>query len=248
MVAAVTKRDWPASDASCRRIVRTAGQTRPLQHRSARHSSRPRPLVGVPALQGDVREHLAALEVREHAVTVRRAAEPDAVDGLVIPGGESTTMSHQGPSSTHLSHWQRGWRLASPTGRARDDLRSRAPSSTPDPMPSTWTHLISRCAATLSDARPNPSRPIWTSRDHRRSRCRPDAGRVHPGTVVESVPPHAGACGSGRARSGPIVAVRQRRYRPLFHPEAPGTAGYTRTLQTWFGRCPAATCVGNIDT
>jgi pyridoxal 5'-phosphate synthase pdxT subunit len=51
--------------------------------------------VGVLALQGDTREHLAALrEAGADAVTVRRPSELDAVDGLVIPGGESTTMSH----------------------------------------------------------------------------------------------------------------------------------------------------------
>ena len=49
--------------------------------------------IGVLALQGDVREHAAALEaVGAKAVTVRRASELDAVDGLVIPGGESTAM------------------------------------------------------------------------------------------------------------------------------------------------------------
>jgi len=49
--------------------------------------------VGVLALQGDVREHLAALERSgAEAVPVRRPAELDAVDGLVIPGGESTTI------------------------------------------------------------------------------------------------------------------------------------------------------------
>ncbi|BBX07392.1 pyridoxal 5'-phosphate synthase glutaminase subunit PdxT [Mycolicibacterium aichiense] len=51
--------------------------------------------VGVLALQGDTREHLAALrEAGAEASTVRRASELDAVDALVIPGGESTTMSH----------------------------------------------------------------------------------------------------------------------------------------------------------
>ncbi|MBY6366282.1 pyridoxal 5'-phosphate synthase glutaminase subunit PdxT [Rhodococcoides corynebacterioides] len=51
------------------------------------------PVVGVLALQGDVREHLAALEAAGvRAVGVRRPAELAAVDGLVIPGGESTTM------------------------------------------------------------------------------------------------------------------------------------------------------------
>jgi 5'-phosphate synthase pdxT subunit len=49
--------------------------------------------IGVLALQGDVREHAAALgAVGARAVAVRRESELDAVDGLVIPGGESTTM------------------------------------------------------------------------------------------------------------------------------------------------------------
>jgi 5'-phosphate synthase pdxT subunit len=50
--------------------------------------------VGVLALQGDVREHLAALtSAGARAVPVRRPAELDTVDALVLPGGESTTMS-----------------------------------------------------------------------------------------------------------------------------------------------------------
>ncbi|MFY9921541.1 MAG: pyridoxal 5'-phosphate synthase glutaminase subunit PdxT [Mycobacterium sp.] len=53
------------------------------------------PHVGVLALQGDTREHLAALrEAGAEANTVRRRGELDAVDALVIPGGESTTMTH----------------------------------------------------------------------------------------------------------------------------------------------------------
>ena len=49
--------------------------------------------VGVLALQGDVREHLSALEAAGVTpVAVRRPGELDKVDGLVIPGGESTTM------------------------------------------------------------------------------------------------------------------------------------------------------------
>lgn len=51
--------------------------------------------VGVLALQGDTREHLAALdEAGARVSTVRRHSELDAVDALVIPGGESTAMSH----------------------------------------------------------------------------------------------------------------------------------------------------------
>jgi 5'-phosphate synthase pdxT subunit len=51
------------------------------------------PRVGVFALQGDVREHLRVLTSLGAAATgVRRVAELDACDALVIPGGESTTM------------------------------------------------------------------------------------------------------------------------------------------------------------
>lgn len=51
------------------------------------------PLVGILALQGDVREHVRALEeCGAAAVPVRRPGELSAVDGLIIPGGESTTM------------------------------------------------------------------------------------------------------------------------------------------------------------
>ena len=52
-----------------------------------------RPVIGVLALQGDVREHVAALWAQGAApVTVRRPEELASVDGLVLPGGESTTI------------------------------------------------------------------------------------------------------------------------------------------------------------
>jgi pyridoxal 5'-phosphate synthase pdxT subunit len=51
------------------------------------------PVIGVLALQGDVREHVRALEAAgATAQPVRRLPEIEAVDGLVIPGGESTTL------------------------------------------------------------------------------------------------------------------------------------------------------------
>jgi 5'-phosphate synthase pdxT subunit len=47
------------------------------------------------ALQGDVREHVATLEnVGAAPRVVRRAGDLDGLDGLIIPGGESTTISH----------------------------------------------------------------------------------------------------------------------------------------------------------
>ncbi len=49
--------------------------------------------VGVLALQGDFREHLAMLAgMGVEATAVRTAEELAGVDGLVIPGGESTTI------------------------------------------------------------------------------------------------------------------------------------------------------------
>jgi pyridoxal 5'-phosphate synthase pdxT subunit len=51
------------------------------------------PVVGVFALQGDVREHMRALEgVGARAVPVRRPSELESVEAMVLPGGESTTM------------------------------------------------------------------------------------------------------------------------------------------------------------
>jgi 5'-phosphate synthase pdxT subunit len=51
------------------------------------------PVIGVLALQGDVAEHRRAVTgTGASAIAVRRPAELDAVDGLIIPGGESTTM------------------------------------------------------------------------------------------------------------------------------------------------------------
>ncbi|HEU0287851.1 MAG TPA: pyridoxal 5'-phosphate synthase glutaminase subunit PdxT, partial [Nocardioidaceae bacterium] len=51
------------------------------------------PAIGVLALQGDVREHLRMLTgAGATALPVRRREELDRVDGIVLPGGESTTM------------------------------------------------------------------------------------------------------------------------------------------------------------
>lgn len=52
------------------------------------------PTIGVFALQGDVREHLRVLDrLGVEAISVRRTPELEACDGLIIPGGESTTMA-----------------------------------------------------------------------------------------------------------------------------------------------------------
>jgi 5'-phosphate synthase pdxT subunit len=51
------------------------------------------PLIGVLAIQGDFEAHAAALaRLGARALEVRRPADLDDLDGIVIPGGESTTM------------------------------------------------------------------------------------------------------------------------------------------------------------
>lgn len=51
------------------------------------------PIVGVLALQGDVREHRRIMEsLGAQTVAVRRPTELETIDALVIPGGESTTI------------------------------------------------------------------------------------------------------------------------------------------------------------
>ena len=50
--------------------------------------------IGVLALQGDFREHIAAVKSAGHAgLTVRRPEELAEIDALILPGGESTTIA-----------------------------------------------------------------------------------------------------------------------------------------------------------
>jgi pyridoxal 5'-phosphate synthase pdxT subunit len=73
------------------------------------------PLIGVLALQGDVAEHARAMRAAGARTSiVRTPAELEVVDGLVIPGGESTTI----------------WKLAEIFGLARP-LRTRIEEGMP---------------------------------------------------------------------------------------------------------------------
>ncbi len=56
--------------------------------------SRPRPRIGILAIQGDVEAHARALaRVGAQGVAVRREKDLDGLAGLVLPGGESTAIS-----------------------------------------------------------------------------------------------------------------------------------------------------------
>jgi pyridoxal 5'-phosphate synthase pdxT subunit len=108
----------------------TAGQT--IGHAAEQGAGTP--AVGVLALQGDVAEHLRALrESGADPVPVRRPEELDRVEGLVIPGGESTTI----------------WKLIDIFGLA-DQLRKRISGGMP---------VFGSCAGMimLADRLPDPA-------------------------------------------------------------------------------------------
>jgi 5'-phosphate synthase pdxT subunit len=73
---------------------REAGEAATKPETAGATTSRSRDVVvGVLAVQGDVREHIATIEsLGGRAVPVRRPSELAAIDGLIIPGGESTTI------------------------------------------------------------------------------------------------------------------------------------------------------------
>ncbi|TFV66738.1 UNVERIFIED_ORG: pyridoxal 5'-phosphate synthase glutaminase subunit PdxT [Bacillus sp. AZ43] len=74
-----------------------------------------RPVVGVLALQGDVREHLATLAaLGAEPVAVRRPEELAAVHGIVLPGGESTTIAKLAARSGLLQPLRRAVRAGLP--------------------------------------------------------------------------------------------------------------------------------------
>jgi len=65
-----------------------------MPSRTAGDDTATRLRIGVLALQGDFAEHLVMLRANGvDAVEVRTLADVDTVDGLVIPGGESTTIA-----------------------------------------------------------------------------------------------------------------------------------------------------------
>jgi pyridoxal 5'-phosphate synthase pdxT subunit len=69
-------------------MAQTAPASAPAPARDGRN-----PRIGILALQGDVREHATALrEVGADPVEVRLPRDLVGLDGLILPGGESTTM------------------------------------------------------------------------------------------------------------------------------------------------------------
>lgn len=138
------------------------------------------PRIGVLALQGDVREHARMLEALGASVSlVRRPTELAAVDGLVLPGGESGVID----------------RLARITG-LREPLREAIAGGLPvlgtcagmilladrllDGTPGQETFGVSMrpLAAMPSAARATPSRRTWRSPPWVRPRCGPPSSAL----------------------------------------------------------------------
>ena len=89
--------DWRADARAVRVRVAAggaAGGSRQLGPAVAAPTSARRPRIGVLALQGDFREHVATLAALDlPAFEVRTLEQLEAADGLIIPGGESTTIA-----------------------------------------------------------------------------------------------------------------------------------------------------------
>lgn len=173
------------------------------------------------ALQGDVREHLDALRRSGvEALTVRTAAELAGVDGLVLPGGESTTMS----------------RLLDVFGIAAT-LRQRLADGMPTLSTCAGTILLSR---TIIDGRPDQTAFGALDIDTRRNGYGRQVDSFETDITVAGLdgPPFRAVfirapvitrCGATvevlAAHDGSPVAVRQGAHLALtFHPELTGDA------------------------
>src|SRR5207302_6423648 len=96
-----SRRCWPRSPRGWAKRC-TASRSRPYRRKSfslpeagsSPRAKHPAPLIGVLAMQGAFAEHVRALEsAGARTRLVRSAADLDGLDGIVLPGGESTTMT-----------------------------------------------------------------------------------------------------------------------------------------------------------
>ena len=190
--------------------------------------------IGVLALQGDVAEHVRALENSgARALLVRRVSELKQVDGLVIPGGESTTMSNLllsfGLFDTLNDRIASGMpvygtcagmiMLASSILDGREDQRSFGAldmvvrrNAFGRQVDSYEEDLI---APVLGAGRDRPLRAVFIRA--------PWVEEVGPGVEILATTRAGRAAGVGGADGGRIVAVRQGSLLATsFHPEVGG--------------------------
>ena len=192
------------------------------------------PRIGVLALQGDVREHLRALEaVGAHGIPVRRTTELAGCDGLILPGGESTTIVKLATAFDLLEPL----RSAIKEDCRRTALRRHDParrSSTRRRGSRRSVASTSRCGATPSVARSTRSKPTSSFRCCPARRCT----RSSSGHRVESAGPEvhvlARVDAAAHSPAGKIVAARQGHLLATsFHPESLVTRACTRCSSRW---------------
>jgi pyridoxal 5'-phosphate synthase pdxT subunit len=185
-----------------------------------------RPTVGVLAVQGAFVEHQAALEaVGAEAVQVRRPEELEGLDGLVIPGGESTTFGLVAERSGLLARLRRAVgeeRLPVLGTCAGMIMLARATTGGPQPLVGGLDVVVRRNAFGRQVASFEAELPV------------PALG-PEPLTAVFIRAPWVEEAGPGvevlAEHAGHPVAVRQGRLMATaFHPELTGD----RRLHAWF--------------
>ena len=177
--------------------------------------------VGVLALQGDFQEHCTALRgLGASVVEVRRTDQLHAIDALIIPGGESTSMAKlmdayemRAPLQAFASSGRPVWG----TCAGLILLASRLAEDRPEPL---GTHGHRPCGGTGSAGRWTRSRPSWTSPG-----CPADA--VHAvfirAPLILDTGPDVQTLAS--LEDGTAVVVRQGHLlASAFHPELTGDA------------------------
>ena len=184
--------------------------------------------IGVLALQGAFREHLDTLRaIGVEGVRVREAADLDGVSGLILPGGESTTMRHL----------IERWGLAEPILRlaatgaplfgtcAGMIVLSREIVGGEPPILPLLDVTVARNAfgRQLDSFETEVDVPMLGSTPVRAVFIRaPVVGRVGPGVDVLA-----------RLDDGRIVAVRERNVvATAFHPELAGETRFHRLVAT----------------
>ena len=160
--------------------------------------------IGVLALQGNFREHAAMLRrLGADAVEVRKPEQLDGLDGLVIPGGESTTfmrlMRLYGLDEA-IKRFERPvfGTCAGMIVLDREPPRPRRRRGAPE--------------------RIRPPGRVVRDRSRGRRRGRADAGRLHPRAVGRGC--RAGRRGARRRSTAGRCSRAQGRYLvAAFHPE-----------------------------
>ena len=171
--------------------------------------------IGVLALQGAFIEHIKMLRrLGVEAVEVRLPHQLDGLDGLIIPGGESTTIGKLATSYGLIEPLRRFARNQADLGHLRrHDLpgEGHRHRRTADP----GRHGISPSIATLSAARSTASKPTWTIAGLAGGPFHAVFIRAPVVTAVE-----APVDVLARLDDGRIVAVRQGQLlATAFHPE-----------------------------